>query len=221
MVLEVMQREVPVRGIGYLILRDCPEERLGEALGKGMEKLKKVGAKHVYATSLPEGEPLHDGPVGVWRLTHIHDMVDMERPLDALPKPERKLTLKPVKGQGEKDFLDLYNRSFLGVPNAGTYRPDDLKTPNLRHGLAYLDDALVGVYVVDQNDKTPVLAGLAIDEDRRRQGLGRDLLLTVLAALKAPVCHLTVSTANAPAAALCEGCGFTRGETVSEWFEVV
>ena len=33
MVLEVIQREIPTRGIGYVILRDCPEERLGEALG--------------------------------------------------------------------------------------------------------------------------------------------------------------------------------------------
>ena len=55
MVLEVIQREIPTRGIGYVILRDCPEERLGEALGKGMEKLKKAGAKQVWATSLQIG----------------------------------------------------------------------------------------------------------------------------------------------------------------------
>ena len=74
MVVEIIQREVPTRGIGYIILRDCPEERLGEALGKGMEKLKMAGAATVLATSLPEGEPLRPGPCGVWRLTHVHDM---------------------------------------------------------------------------------------------------------------------------------------------------
>ena len=48
MVIEIIQREIPTRGVGYIILRDCPEERLGEALGKGMEKLKKAGAKQVW-----------------------------------------------------------------------------------------------------------------------------------------------------------------------------
>ena len=50
MVIEIIQREIPARGVGYIILRDCPEERLGEALGKGMEKLKRAGAQTVLAT---------------------------------------------------------------------------------------------------------------------------------------------------------------------------
>ena len=29
MVIEIIQREIPTRGVGYIILRDCPEERLG------------------------------------------------------------------------------------------------------------------------------------------------------------------------------------------------
>ena len=57
MVLEIIQREIATKGIGYLVLRDCPEDRLGEGLSKGMEKLKKSGAKTVWATSLPEGKP--------------------------------------------------------------------------------------------------------------------------------------------------------------------
>ncbi len=97
MVIEIIQREIPTRGIGYIILRDCPEDRLGEALGKGMEKLKKVGARTVLATSLPEGEPLYPGPGGVWRLTHVHDMRRMERPLASRGTPEPKLTLRPLK----------------------------------------------------------------------------------------------------------------------------
>ena len=74
MVIEIIQREIPTRGIGYLILRDCPEDRLDDGLKKGMERLKKAGAKTVWAASLPEGEPLHPGPIGIWRLTHVHDM---------------------------------------------------------------------------------------------------------------------------------------------------
>ena len=122
MVIEIIQKEIPVRGIGYLILRDCPEDRLGEALGKGMERLKKAGARQVWATSLPEGEPLHPGPVGVWRLTHVHDMVIMTCDLSAeRPHTEDRLLLKPAKKSGdEKIWLELVNRGLQGRPQ----RPD-------------------------------------------------------------------------------------------------
>lgn len=224
MVLEVIQKEVPARGIGYLILRDCPEERLGEALGKGMEKLKKAGAKQVLATSLPEGEPLRPGPVGVWRLTHVHDMVTMSCPLGPdRPRTEDRLTLRPVKKpQEEKTYLELVNRAFRDVPNARTFGAADLKVQNHRCGLALRGDQTVGVYELDLTEKTPHLATLAIDPDLWRQGLGRALLLTVLDGLpKVPSCDLVVSTANPSAVKLYESVGFVRTGVLSSWFEVV
>lgn len=222
MVIEIIQREIPTRGIGYIILRDCPEDRLGEALGKGMEKLKKAGARAVWASSLPEGEPLHPGPVGVWRLTHIHDMVRLERALPA-EKPQVKLTLRsPRKGQEENLYLDLVNRAFADVPNAATQRPTDLRKQNHRYTLAYQGDQPVGAYEVDLTDKTPELAMLAVEPSLRRQGLGRTLLRTALDSLgKAPTCTLTVSTANPGALALYEAEGFAQTGLVSSWFEVV
>lgn len=39
MVIEIIQREIAPKGVGYLILRDCPEDRLDEGLKKGMERL--------------------------------------------------------------------------------------------------------------------------------------------------------------------------------------
>ena len=118
MVVEVIQREIPTRSLGYIILRDCPEERLGEALGKGMEKLKKAGAATVWATSLPEGEPLHAGPVGVWRLTHVQDTVELTRDLtQGRAKPELRLSLRPPrKAQEDSILMDLINRSYREVP---------------------------------------------------------------------------------------------------------
>ncbi len=224
MVLEVIQREIPVSGTGYLILRDCPEDRLGEALSKGMEKLKKAGARQVLATSLPEGEPLHSGPVGVWRLTHIHDLVRMERPLSPdRPKAEVKLTLRPVRRVAdEKLYLELVNRAYQGVPHAKTAGPGDLRLQNHRYALAYQGEALVGAYHLDLSEKVPELITLAVDPDQRRQGLGRALLRTALDGLnKAPACALTLSTANLPALALCQAEGFAQTALVSGWFEVV
>jgi len=223
MVLEIIQREIPVKGIGYLILRDCPEERLGEALGKGMEKLKKAGAQRVWATSLPEGEPLHPGPVGVWRLTHVHDMVRMERSLKDLPRPEQKLTTRPLKkAADDKVWVDLVNRAFQAVPNAATVTAADLRRQNHRCGLAWAGDRPVGAYEVDLSEKVPDLTTLAIDPELQRQGYGRTLLLTLLDGMrKMETCALRVSTLNAPALHLYESAGFTRTGVVSSWFEVV
>ncbi|BDF67104.1 hypothetical protein CE91St43_10760 [Oscillospiraceae bacterium] len=225
MVLEVIQREVPTRGIGYLILRDCPEDRLGEALGKGMEKLKKTGAKQVWATSLPEGEPLHPGPVGVWRLTHVHDMVTMERALGPdLPKPTQKFILKPVKkALEEKTYLELVNKAYRDVPNAKTQGQGDLRLPNCRYTLAYQGEQLIGAFCLDLSEKAPQLTTLAVDPELRRLGLGRALLLTALESLgpKAGACSLLVSTANAAAMGLYEQTGFAQTGVVSSWFEVV
>lgn len=222
MVLEIIQREIPLRGIGYIILRDCPEDRLGEALGKGMEKLKKAGAKQVWATSLPEGEPLHPGPVGLWRLTHVHDILRMERSLPA-EKPQLKLNLRsPRKGQEETLYLSLMNRAFQNVPNAATLRPSDLRLQNHRYSMAYQGDKLVGAFELDLSEKVPELMALAVEPELQRQGLGQALLRTALESLgKAPACSLRVSSANPAALSLYESEGFAQTGVVSSWFEVV
>lgn len=223
MVLEVIQREIATKGIGYLILRDCPEDRLGEALSKGMEKLKHSGAKTVWAASLPEGEPLNSGPVGVWRLTHVHDMVSMERPLSTpIPKSEVKLTFRPVKrSTEEKLYLELVNRAYADVPNAKTLRQADLRAPNHRAALAFQGETAVGAYEWDLNEKTPELVTLAVAPEFRRQGFGRAILRAAMEGLKNASCCLTVSTANPAALALYESEGFTQTGVVSSWFEVV
>jgi len=223
MVLEIIQKEIPVRGIGYIILRDCPEDRLGEALGKGMERLKKAGAKAVWATSLPEGEPLSPGPVGVWRLTHVHDLVWMERDVSGLAKPERKLTLRPSKrAADDKLWAELMNRAFRDVPNAATMAPGDARKANHRCGLALEGDKVVGAYEIDLSEKVPELAALAIDPELWRQGYGRALLLTLLDGMKKMgKCTLRVSTANPAAMALYQSEGFVQTGVASSWFEVV
>jgi len=222
MVLEMIQREIAVRGVGYIILRDCPEERLGEALGKGMEKLKKAGARQVWATSLPEGEPLHPGPVGVWRLTHVHDILWLERPTTNLPKPDIKLATRPLKKvQDDRNWADVVNRAFEHVPGARTADPAKVRRQNHRCGLGWTNDKFVGAYEVDLSEKVPELATLAILPEFQRQGYGKALLLTLLHGMKKMgLCVMRVSSLNVPALTLCESMGFQRVGIQSEWFEV-
>ena len=224
MVLEIIQREIPTRGIGYIILRDCPEDRLGEALGKGMEKLKKAGAKQVWATSLPEGEPLNPGPVGVWRLTHVYDDLRMERPLTQdRPKADIRLNLRaPKRSQEENTYLELVNKAYAEVPGFATLRPSALKKQNHRHLLAYQGEKAVGAFQLDLSDKIPELVTLAVEPELRRQGIGRALLRSILDSLgKAPACALTVGSTNLPALDLLQSEGFAQTGVVSGWFEVV
>lgn len=223
MVIEIIQREIPTKGIGYLILRDCPEDRLDEGIKKGMERLKRAGAKKVWATSLPEGEPFHTGPVGIWRLTHVHDILRMERTLPA-EKPELKLNLRaPKRGQEEALYLDLMNRSLMDVPNAATMRSTDLRKQNHRYALAYQGDKAVGAFELDLSEQVPELATLAVEPELWRQGFGRSLLRAALDSLgpKTTSCFLKVSSANPAALALYESEGFVQTGVISSWFEVV
>ena len=224
MVLEILQKDVPNQGIGYLILRDCPEDRLGEALSKGMEKLKKAGAETVFAASLPEGEPLHPGPVGGWKLTHVHDMIRMELPLPAKrPQPDIGLSLRPARKDPEaRAYLALMNQAYQQVPNAMTRQESDLHIPNHRCGLAYQGEQLVGAYDLDLSEKIPSLAALAVEPKLWRQGFGRSLLRTVLCSIsvKLPACSLETSTANPAALTLFTSEGFVQTGLVSSWFQV-
>ena len=223
MVIEIIQREIPTHGVGYIILRDCPEERLGEALGKGMEKLKKAGAKTVLATSLPEGEPLNPGPVGLWTLSHVHDLICMERPLRERPKAQAKMALRPLKkAADDKLYAELVNRAYTNVLNTRTVSPSDPRVPNRRRGLAWQGEKVIGAYEVDLNEKTPELTTLCVEPELWRQGLGRSLLRTLLESLpKTDKAVLTLSSLNTPAMELCSSEGFAQTGVVSSWFQVV
>lgn len=223
MVIEIMQREIATRGIGYIVLRDCPEDRLGEALGKGMEKLKKSGARQVWATSLPEGEPLHPGPVGVWRLTPVYTLLQMEKPLSEPVKAEGGLTIRPVKkATEEKLYLELVNKAQGDIPGFRLLGPGDLKLPNHRRAMAWQGDQPVGAYDLDLSERVPELVTLAVAPDFRRQGLGRAMLRSALGSLgKAPACALTVPSTAEAALALLQAEGFAQTGVASDWFEVV
>lgn len=223
MVIEIIQREIPTRSIGYILLRDCPEDRLGEALGKGMEKLKKAGAKQVWAASLPEGEPLHPGPCGVWRLTHVYDLLRMEKNLSEPVKAEGGLTLRPVKkATEEKLYLDLVNRAQDNIPGFRLLGSGDLRRQNHRCVMAWQGEQPVGACDLDLSERVPELVTLAVAPDFQRQGLGRALLRSALASLgKAPACALTLPSTAEAGLALLQSEGFAQTGIESGWFEVV
>ena len=85
---EVITREIAAKGAGYLLLRRCPPQELGETLARGRAELLAAGAAELYAASADPVCPLDEGRWEGFRLSHVRDMLWMERPLDQLPPAE-------------------------------------------------------------------------------------------------------------------------------------
>ena len=212
---QTITKEIPVKGIGYLIVNDP------EALKQGVEELIAKGATTIYAKgAVEEGE--QDG----LQVTYAHDMLVMERELKDLPAVTGKLRLNPLNRQEVPIYVEIHNESFRSVPNSETVdrsHADQLVRPEERAGIARLGTRPVGIYNCTAEGETPEIETLGIIKVMRRKGLGRELLRTVMANLAGEGytrCKLMVSTANEAAFALYRAEGFTVAEKVSSWYEV-
>lgn len=225
--IQIIYREIPEKKKGYLVIRSCPPERLSIELADAAEKLFQAGALHVYAASTDPAAPLAEGVHGAYQTCYVHDMLGMERDLGAeRPRPEGRLTLEPLTAEAGGAYLKLLNSSFFDVPNSATNDTDDLKEfleGPYRCGFALLDGARAGIYECGFKKEHPEIGSIGLDEKYRGQGLGRELLLTVmdyLAGLGESACWLQVSTINAPAYHLYRSVGFTLDRVLARWYEV-
>lgn len=212
---QIITNEIPVKGIGYLIVNDP------EALKQGVDDLISRGAITIYARgALEEGE--RDG----LEVTYAYDMLMMERELTGLPAPEGKLQMKPLTGQEAAAYIEIYNESFRTVPNGATIDRsalDKLLGTEERAGLVWLGTRPVGFYDCAMDTEVPKINALGVIKVMRGKGLGRELLRTVMAKLAEEGyarCKLMVSTANEPAFGLYRAEGFVVSEKVSAWYQV-
>jgi len=212
---QIITNEIPVKGIGYLIVNDP------EALKQGVDELIAKGATAIYAKgAVEEGE--QDG----LQVTYAHDMLMMERELTDLNPVQGMLRLEPLRRQEVPVYVEIHNESFRSVPNGATVARSDadkLVRPEERAGIAWSGTRPVGVYDCTAEGEVPVIETLGIIKVMRRKGLGRELLRTMMANLAAEGytrCKLMVSTANEPAFTLYRSEGFTVSEKISSWYEV-
>lgn len=226
--LELITKEIPAKGKGYLILRKCWPDQVCEAVRQGASALLGEGATQIYAASTDPSAPLAGGRGEGYRLEFRHDMLRLERALDGKrPRPEGRLQLEELRREKWGAWLALYNETFFDVPNSATYRQSDLQQvldDGCRCGFALLDGVPVGVYELALDGGTPEIEGVSLVKDCRGRGLGRELLLSVtelLAAMGHGRACLRVSTANAAAYALYRGLGFVQTDLISHWYEVI
>jgi len=207
--------EIPVKGIGYLVLNDA------DALEEGVNALLAKGATSIFARgAVEEGE--RDGCV----LSYAHDLLVMERSLKEFSPPQEKLRLAQLQEKDAPVYIQIHNESFLHVPNGATIDRRELTKllgEKERSGIAWLGTRPVGIYDCIVETEVPEIDALGLIKVMRGKGLGRELLRSVMKLLAEEgyeSCTLKVSTANEEAFSLYRSEGFTVKEKNSTWYEV-
>lgn len=216
-------REIPHRGIAYLIFQRYPAEEQNELLLREVRALKDQGAREIYVASTDPEAPFAEGESGQVRLTHVHDMLEMERALgEDRPCHGGRLQTVPLTEALEEQWLALYNEAFAAVPNAATYGQEELAEKLADPGSCgfVLEDGMpLGIYELDL--RSGEIEGIGLKKAARGRGLGRELLLLtmdLLAERGHDGCRLLVSTANQAAYRLYQEAGFSTRQVRSRWF---
>lgn len=216
-------REIPCRGIAYLIFRRCTAQELFERLPGEVTALAGLGAREIYTASTDPTAPLAEGTWGPVRLTHVHDMLEMERALDGgRPRPQGCLVAEPLTETLGEQWLSIYNEAFAAVPNAATYGREELAEQLARPGscgFVLEGGTPVGIYELDL--QTGEIEGIGLRQAARGRGLGRELLLLAMDLLAGhgyDRCWLQVSTGNPAAYQLYQNTGFCIRRVRSRWY---
>lgn len=221
--LQSVTREIPHRGIAYLMFRRCPVEERDKRLEREVKALADQGAREIYISSTDPEASLTEGKVGRVRITHVHDMLEMERPLGGdHPRSRGRLRVIPLTAALGERWLSIYNEAFAAVPNAATYGQEELAEQLAKPGscgFVLEREEPVGIYELDL--QSGEIAGIGLKKTARGRGLGRELLLLAMELLEEhghDSCWLQVSTANPAAWQLYQKSGFHTRQVRSRWF---
>lgn len=226
--LEIITKEIPTKGKGYMYIRRCWPDQVDDQIRQGARSLLLQGATEIYAASKDPASPLAEGSGDGYRLEFRYDMLRLERTLDkTVPQPEGRLTLEPLSREKVGQWLTLYNECFFDVPNSATFGRNDLERAQAegsRCGLALLDGVPVGVYLLGFQEADPEIEGIGLCKDFRGKGMGRELLLSLMALLAEEGYKrtwLSVSTSNVQAYPLYQSVGFAQTRLISHWYQVI
>lgn len=224
---QVITREIPSKGIAYLLLKRCKPGQEEAVLTQAAAYALEQGAAQILAACVDPALSLEEGQLGRFHLEHVHDMLVLERDLTETITASGRLALAPLERSRGGMWLALYNAGFFSVPNAATYDTGDLKELLSRGdkcGFALLDGVAVGIYELNLSLAPPEIAGIALHQNFRGRGLGRELLNLLMMELQQAGyarCQLLVSTANQQAWTLYRTAGFRQAAVKSRWYRVL
>ena len=200
-VASLVLKEIPYQGCAYIIIRDAlqPEELLKECVSF----CRMCGAERVYATG---HETLRDKP-------HFTTIVEMRCATAMFPDTDAALF--PVQERTLREWLDIYNKKIVSIPN-GAWMTDADGRKMLERGDGYFihrNGQLLGIGMADA-DTIHWVASV-------QPGAGRDVVLALAYAVTADTVSLTVASGNEKARKLYESLGFLTVKEVSSWYQVL
>ncbi len=129
--IQRVTHEIPYRGIGYLIFRHCAAAERDRQLPREIQSLEEQGAKEIYVASTDPEAPLAEGAIGTVRLTHVHDMLEMERDDEGEAKEPSAPQDDGISGETEKRAgegnNEENNRGSHEEPNKGFHGESALR----------------------------------------------------------------------------------------------
>ena len=201
-------REIPYSGRAYVMVRAVWRGETAALLEECGQFCRAAGAETVFASDGLEPLPAR----------HAYDMVELRCRRADLPVPDRVLPLEPLTADNAAAYLEIYNRCFRDLPGARAYDQTDIRRL-LGKNLAFLV-RWQGNYAAVAELAEGGLAGAGVLPEFRGQGLGRELVLTVLHRLETPEVTLKTASTNAAALSLYRRLGFGQTQITSRWWQL-
>ena len=199
-IASLVLKEIPYKGIAYIILREAwePEKLLAECVSF----CRMCGAETICAAGheILESYPLYT-TVFQMRGEAVVDRADLK-------------SLFPVTEATAVRWRELYNEKMRPIDNAATLTAFDEKRI-VESGGAYFvheDGALLGIGWLDD---TQLLAVAAV-----KPGTGRTVMNTLMSLVEGAEMTLEVASTNEKAIHLYEKLGFIKTKEISRWHRV-
>lgn len=199
-IASLVLKEIPYKGIAYIILREVwePEKLLAECVSF----CRMCGAEIICASGHEtlEGYPLYTTVLEMSGET----AVDRENLKSLFPVTEATVT----------QWRNIYNEKMRPIDNAATMTAFDEKRI-LESGGAYFvheDGQLLGIgWLAD----TELLAVAAV-----KPGMGKTVMNTLMSLMEGEQMKLEVASTNVRAIRLYEKMGFIKTKEISRWYRI-
>lgn len=199
-IASLILKEIPYKGIAYIILRDAWEP---EALLKECVSFCRMAGADVICAA---GHEILES------YSHYASIYEMRG--EAVVNPEYLESLFPVTEATVTRWRNLYNEKMRDIDNAATLTAFDEKRI-VQSGGAYFvhrDGDLLGIGWLDD---TRLLAVAVV-----KPGAGRAVMNTLMSLVEGAQMTLEVASTNEKAIHLYEKLGFLKTREISRWYRV-
>ena len=199
-IASLVLKEVPYKGIAYIILREVwdPEKLLAECVSF----CRMCGAEVICASGHASLE------------TYPLYTTVLEMRFEAVVDPASLKSLFPVTEATVTQWRNIYNEKMRTVDNAATMTASDEKKILQSGGAYFVHDngELLGIGWLED---TALLAVASV-----KPGAGRTVMNTLMSMMEGAQMHLEVASTNERAIRLYGKMGFIPTKEISRWYRI-